>query len=422
MEQKLHIFKSGLRLVYEQVEQTRPTSIKICALVGSKDEKLEENGISHFIEHLIFKGTKKRTSKQISADFEYFGAYFNAYTSEKDTCFYLRGLNEKFEESLEILSDIVFHPLFEQDEIDKERKVIFEEIDMYKDKPRAIVSSEFNKLLYGDTALGREVIGTKETLSKINRAEIVNYYKEHYIAKNIVVSIVCGLDFDKVKNLVEKYIDCNFESESTPTKADKKSSIVVTGRRFTAIKKDVKQANVLFGFPCCTFYNKSRITTILLAFIFGGGMSSRLFTRVREEEGLVYDIYAEAICNPYVGSLTISFGASENKVKKTLACIKEEILKLKKDGVTQEELERAKNFTKSLLLAGLEKTSSLSSKNLNNIVSGGKFVPIENRIKKIEKVTTEKIKEVIDKVFDFSTMRGSVISKSLDATIFDDLK
>lgn len=421
MEKKIYVFKSGLRLVYQKVEMERPTSIKIGVYVGSKDEKAEENGISHFIEHLVFKGTKKRTNKQISADFEFIGANSNAFTATQKTCFYLTGLNEKFEESLEILSDIVFNPLFKQEDIDKERNVIYEEIDMYKDNPRAIVSQEVRRLFYGDTALGREVVGTKETLSKINRKEILNYYKEHYIAKNIIVSVVCGLDFNYVKKMVKKYVDAHFEGTDKPDEVIK-SNVVVPDRNFTAIKKDVKQANVVFCFPCCNVFSKEKMATALLAFIFGGGMSSRLFTRVREDEGLVYDIYAEPICSLNGGALSVCFGANENNVKKTIKCIKEEILKLKENGVTEEELDRAKNFIKAMMLSGLEKTTALASKNMSQAYTRGKFVPLEEKIKMIEKVTIEKVKSVIDSVFNFSNVCGSVISKSLDASVFDDLQ
>ncbi len=421
MEEKLYCFKSGLRLVYQQVEMTRPASIKIGVYVGSANEKAEENGISHFIEHLVFKGSKKRTNKQISADFEFIGANFNAFTAYQKTCFYLTGLNEKFEESLEILSDIVFNPLFNQDDIDKERNVIYEEIDMYKDKPRAIVSQEVRRLFYGDTPLGRDVIGTKETLSKMNRKEILNYYKEHYIAKNIIVSVVCGRDFSYVKKMVKKYVDSHFEGTDKPDKVIK-SHVVVPDRNFTAIKKDVKQANVVFCFPCCNIFSKDKMATSLLAFIFGGGMSSRLFNRIREDEGLVYDIYAEPGCAVHGGAFIISFGASENNVKKTIRCIKEEILKLKENGVTEEELDRAKNFTKAMMLSGFEKTTSLASKNMAQAYTKGKIVSPEDRIKKIEKVTVEDIKNVIDSIFNFSNVCGSVISKSLDASVFDDLQ
>ena len=419
MNQEVYTFKSGLRLVYQQVESTRPTSIRICALVGSKDESAEENGISHFIEHMVFKGSKKRDSKQVSIDFECVGAHFNAFTSTNKTCFYAKGLNEKFEDTLEILSDIVFNPLFKQEEIDKERNVIYEEIDMYKDKPSAIVSREFDKLFYGDTSIGREVIGTKETLSKINRKEIVEYYAKNYVAKNIIVSVVCGLDFKDVKKMVKKYVDCHFKGESVPDSIIK-SNIVVPEKKFTAIKKDVKQAKVLFGFPCCNFFSKDKVATILFSFIFGGGMSSRLFTKIREDEGLVYSICAEAECCTYGGCFVISFGANESNTKKTIKYIKEEIMKLKENGVTQEELDRAKIFSKSSLLSGLEKTSSLSMKNFDNIAFDGEFISVERRIEEIEQVTLEKINEIINSVFNFSNMCGSVISSSLDETIFDD--
>ncbi len=419
MKQKSFTFKSGLRLVYQKAENTRPMSLRIYALVGSKDEEKEENGISHFIEHLVFKGTKKRTNRQISADFEFIGANFNAFTSIERTCFYLKGLNEKFEESLEILSDVVFHPLFRQEDIDKERNVVYEEIAMYNDKSSAIVSREFKRLFYGDSSLGREVIGSKETLSNINRKEIVEYYKKHYIAKNIVVSVVCGLEFDEVKNLVEKYVDSNFEGEGTPDKAIK-SCVVVHGKKFTAIKKSVKQANALLGFPCCNLFSRDKFASLLLAFIFGGGMSSRLFTRVREDEGLVYEIYADADCAPYGGCFVISFAANENNAKKTMKCIKEEIVKLKENGVTQEELDRAKNYSKSMLLTGHEKVSSISRKNFSNIVYYDKFIPINSTLKKIENVTIEKINEAIDSIFNFSNMCGCIISKSLEPSVFEE--
>ena len=418
MKPYLKQFDNGLRLVFKKVEENRPATLYIAVDTGSYKENDENSGISHFIEHLTFKGTEKRTAKQISTELEEIGANANAFTSKFNTCYFATCLSEKMENCFDILSDIVFNSKYAQEDIDKERKVIFEEIDMYEDDPEMVAYEQFYKDFYSKSSLKRPIIGTKESLNNITKKDIENYVQEHYIASNIVVSVVGNFEKEYVENLVKKYIGKYFTKKAEVV--DKNKAIVfIPDKKFSTIKKDIAQTQIILGFPCDNVYSDKRMAYSLFCFIFGGGMGSRLFQKVREENGLVYSISCMPELYECAGDVVISLGTNSKNQFKAVELIKEEIDKLVDEGFTQAELDRAKSFCKSLVVSGTETGSSIAKSNASNMLVYNKLFSLEERIEQIEKVTIEDLNELAEKVFDYGNVCGCVVSNDPDEKLFE---
>lgn len=423
MKLDTYTFPSGLRLVYEEVEDTRPASIYIGVGAGSVNENEKNLGISHFIEHMSFKGTKKREGKDIARNFEEIGATVNAYTSVTTTCYYATGLSEKFEEMLELLSDLVFFSTYKEEDIETERKVIFEEIDMNEDDPERVVYQSFNDIFYSGSKISMNALGTKECLNDIGRKEIIEYVKEHYVPNKIVISVVTSLKFNKVKELIKTYIESKvFKGIKSSVEEKNKSRTIVPDKKFISIKKDVTQTQVIFGFPTDNVFSTDYMTNQVLSYILGGTMGSRLFRHVRDDEGLVYSIESSVAMREFGGDFCVSFGTNDKNAKKAVELVKSEINELLSNGIEEKELERAKTYFKSLLLYGNETSSRIARKNMNNILVLGRVIDIKETLDDIEAVTIDGLMRVAKKVFNYSNVCGSVVSKTINEEIFECLE
>ncbi|MBQ3048234.1 MAG: insulinase family protein [Clostridia bacterium] len=417
MQPHVKVFENGMRLVFKKVEKNRPATVFVSVKAGSINEDESNNGISHFIEHLNFKGTEKRTAKQISTQLEEIGANANAFTSKYATCFFATVLPEQIENCFEILSDLVFNSKYDKEDIERERQVIFEEIDMYQDDPESVCYEEFCKNFYVGSPMQRTILGTKESLANITREDILDYISKRYVAKNIVVSVVGDFTVDQVKKLTQKYFSNKFKSKSEVDEIGK-GTVVIPDKKFSFIKKDVAQTHIVFGFPCDNIYSESRMAHTLCGFIFGGGMGSRLFQKIREEHGLVYSISCMPEMYALGGNFVVSLGTNKKNEKKALEFIKEQIDLLVKDGFKQEELDRAKTFCKSLLLSSGEMGSDIAKTNASNLRTYNKIISIEERLNKVDSVTLDDINEVAKKVFNYSNMCGCVVSNNPNEELF----
>lgn len=411
-------YDNGLRLIFKKVEANRPASVYIALDVGSSKEEDKNSGISHFIEHLTFKGTATRTAKQISTELEQIGANANAFTSKYMTCYFATCLGEKVENVFDILSDMVFASKYAQSDIDKERKVIFEEIDMYEDDPESVAYEQFCKDFYEKSPLKRPIVGTKESLEGITKKDIEEYVATHYTPQNTVVSVVGDFDIDYVEKLVKKYIGNRFTKKAS-IEEKTKSSIIVPDKKFSYITKDIAQTHIVLGFPCDNIFSEKRWVYSLLCFIFGGGMASRLFQKVREEHGLVYSISCVPELYECGGDVAIALGTNKKNQNEAIRLVKEEIDKLVSEGFTEEELLRAKTFCKSLIVSGNETGSSMAKSNAGNILTFNKIISVEERIEKVEAVTVEDLNALAQKVFNYGNVCGCVVSNSPDEKLFD---
>lgn len=417
MQPYVKVFENGMRLVFKKVEKNRPATVFVSVNTGSVNEDESNNGISHFIEHLNFKGTLKRSAKQISTELEEIGANANAFTSKYATCFFATVLPEQIENCFDILSDLVFNSKYDKEDIDKERQVIFEEIDMYQDDPESVCYEEFCNNFYQGNPMQKTILGTKDSLSNIKREDILEYVAKRYIAKNIVVSVVGNFTMEQVKKLTQKYFANRFKSKNDVDEISK-GNVVVPDKKFSFIKKDVAQTHIVFGFPCENIYSENRMAHTLCGFIFGGGMGSRLFQKIREEQGLVYGISCMPEMYALGGNFVISLGTNKKNEKKAMELIKEQIDLLVKDGFKQEELNRAKTFCKSLLLSSGELGSDIAKTNASNLRTYNRIVSIEERLKKVDDVSLEQINEVAKKVFNYSNMCGCVVCNNPNEELF----
>ena len=411
-------YENGLRLVFKKVEANRPASLFIAVDVGSSKEDEKNSGISHFIEHLNFKGTEKRTAKQISTELEEIGANANAFTSKSTTCFFATCLGEKIEQCFDILTDMVFNSKYNPSDIQKERQVIFEEIDMYDDDPESVAYEQFCKDFYFGSPLQRPIIGTKESLEGITKKDIEEYVATHYVPQNIVVSVVGDFNRTFVEGLVKKYI-CKHFTKKAEVVEKNKSMIIIPDKKFSYLKKDVSQTYIVMGFPCDNVYSDKKMAYSLLCFIFGGGMGSRLFQKIREENGLVYSINCMPELYENGGDVAIVLGTNKKNQTKAVELIKEEIDNLVLNGFMEAELNRAKTFCKSLVVSGFETGASMAKSNAGSILTFNKTISIEEKVEQIENITVDDLNELAQKVFDYGNVCGCVVSSNPDENLFN---
>ena len=405
-------FESGLRVVFTKIGKNRPTSVYVAVDVGSQNENEKTNGISHFIEHLNFKGTSKRTAQQISIDFENIGAEANAWTSKTATCYYATTLPENVDKCCEILSDIVLNSSYNEGDIEKERKVVFEEIAMTMDDPESVAYDKFCEMFYAGNSLSRSVLGTKKSLSKITREDIVNYVKENYIARNIVVSIAGNYDKEFVFEIVDKYFNSKFKNKDRVLRK-KHNENFVPRPAFLQEVADFNQTQVIIGFPADNCFAKnSRMRYAVLTFIMGGSMGSRLFRSIREDHGLVYNIACGPECFEKAGDVTINFGTNEKNVEKAIELVRNEVEKIAKKGITEEELVRAKTFCKGVLLASSESGAKIARSVVTNYLTYNKYFTIEERLKSLENINIDEINMLAKRIFDLKKSVTLVLIKN----------
>ena len=369
---------------------------------------------------MTFKGTTVRSAEDISKDLEGIGANSNAFTSKYLTCFYATCMTEKSEKCFEILSDMFFNSTFDQNEIDKERKVIFEEIDMYEDDPSSIAHDDFIRIFYNGTKVEKTVIGTKESLQGINRKEIVEYRNKYYTPKYTVVSVTGGITEKVLDEYIEKYFLTNFDkAEDEPFTYLTDEVKYLSKKQFSFLERNFAQTHIVMGFPLRNLYSKDRVAYNLLSFVVGGGMSSRLFQKIREDLGLVYNIHCFPDLYDIGGCMVITLATNSEQQETAIKAIKEELDKIIKDGITNEELERAKVFIKTLLVTSSEKTINITRQNANDVLIHNKLRPIELKLSEIQETTLEQVNNIIPEIFDYSMLCGTIVSDKPNKDAFN---
>jgi predicted Zn-dependent peptidase len=396
--------KNGLRAVFVP----NPKSVAVTSIVlvntGSDFESKSENGISHFLEHMCFKGTTKRpTSRVITQELDEMGAQYNAFTDRECTAYYVKVGTEFFEKSLDIVSDIYLHSTFSEAEINRERGVIIEEMHMYEDKPETKVFELVNSLVYGDQPIGRPIIGTKENINGFSRSDFLKYHTKHYVPKNTVVVIAGNFSLAKAKKLVEKQF-----GTLAGTGTSKKTPIrkVPSGFKQKILQKKVDQTHLLVRFEAFSAWDKRRHALMVLEDILGGSMGSRLWFSVREELGAAYYVYADSELCSDRGALYIGVGANHAKVEAVLKAIKKECADIVKNGVTKEELARAKNHLCGRLSISLETSNSIANFFGNQEVVYGLMESPKDIAKKIRVVSAKEVHALAR--FLFSSRRQSL--------------
>lgn len=413
-------FPSGLRLVFHKQERTRPAHFYLIVRAGSVDETPAQNGIAHFVEHMNFKGTGKLNYSDITKLFEQNGIITNAVTNETTTSYFASTLPEKMELTFDTFSQMIFESVYDAKELKKERQVIYKEMDMTKDNPSYLAYIAFKKNFFAGTPFEKLIIGSKKTLKNITRDDITNFVKTHYTPDKMVLSVTGPFKFSQVIKWTQKYINSRFKDNvpCAPAEYDQSQNLLPK-KKFCFVKKDVKQTRVILAFPTKNVFDKNFPASTIYTFILSGAASSRLYVKLREQNGLVYSIECDNDRNYLSGYNIITFGTSENNVKQAVGLIKREIDKFVKEGVSEEELNMVKTLHKSIVLKINEVSMNITRSNAADLSLYGKIIPVEDKIKQIEALTKEQVNDEIKKGFDYSHMVAVVTSKTPDKTLFD---
>lgn len=383
--------KNGLTLITAPLKETRAVTVLVLLPVGSRYETKNINGVSHFIEHMMFKGTKQRpTSADITKELDSVGAEYNAFTSKDHTGYYVKIAADKIELAFDIMSDMLFNSTFDSQEINKERGVILEEINMYHDNPLMFLSALFEQTVFGDNSLGWLISGPKKVIKSVSRQQILDYKNKFYQPSNMIVTVAGSFSKIKVNSLIKKYFN---NSHARKAKiAFSKIKTQPNKSKISLIFKATEQVQLGLGFEAYSIFDKRIYPLYLLAVILGGNMSSRLFTVIREQHGLAYYIKADIGAYQDKGSFLIQSGLDKTKIKQAINLILAELKKVKDFGVTDKELKNAKEFLKGKLVLELEDSESVADWYGKQDLLLNKISTPAERLKKIFAINQDQIK------------------------------
>jgi predicted Zn-dependent peptidase len=396
---KKYTCQNGVRIVLEQIPTVRSVAIGLWIKTGSIDETPENNGISHFLEHMFFKGTATRSARDIAESFDSIGGQVNAFTSKEYTCYYAKVLDTHASFALEVLSDMFFNSTFEDEELQKEKNVVFEEIKMYEDTPDDIVHDLLSKAVYENHPLGYPILGTEETLSTFTSDTLKQYVHDMYTPEKLVISIAGNVNETFIKE-AEKLFG-SFTRGVRKQRVEKPHFHTNARSR----KKETEQAHLCLGFEGLPIGHEDIYSLIVLNNILGGSMSSRLFQEVREQRGLAYSIYSYHSSYQDSGMVTIYGGTGANQLDLLFETIQHTLDALKKDGITSKELKNSKEQLKGSLMLSLESTNSRMSRNGKNELLLKRHRSLDEIVEQIDAVTEESVHRLTKQIFTdkFST-------------------
>ena len=395
MQQKT-LLSNGLTVVSEQIPELRSCSLGIWCGAGSRFETDQQAGLSHFLEHMFFKGTQSRTAYDIAVSMDSVGGQLNAFTDREQTCYYARVMDRHLPLAIDILCDMVNHSLFEAAEVEREKGVVLEEIKMYEDTPDDQVFELFNRSFYRSHSLGRPVIGYAPTVRGLTRDDLVEYVKHRYHPSNLLIACAGQVEHDQLIEQLEKH----FPAQSGASTALSPSPMPTPTQHRSVYHKACEQTYLCLGAPGISYVDPRRYTMLVLDSVLGGCMSSRLFQEIREKRGLVYSVSTVQTALRDCGTFGIFAGTSAEKVAEVLQVARDIFSDVAAQGITDEEMERAKELLKGSLALNLESTSSRMMRIARNNLYHGRFVPVEETIQKIDDVTHSDIKELASWLLD----------------------
>jgi predicted Zn-dependent peptidase len=381
------VLPNGLIVLTEEMPYIRSVSIGIWIKTGSRHEDPESNGISHFVEHMVFKGTKTRTAEDIARQVDSIGGNLDAFTAKECICFDIKVLDEHLPIAMDVLSDLVLDPIFATKDIARERGVILEEIKMDEDNPDYLVHEIFTQNFWKDQPLGKPILGTKETVRRFEQELLLNYWRRFFIPNNMIISAAGNLNHERIVQLVREKFSGLGAGKNGFFQAPPKVSARIIMRN----KKALEQVQICVGVPSHPVGHEQRYTGYILSTLLGGGMSSRLFQNIRERQGLAYAIYSEL--NPYrdTGCLSIYAGTSRESAPKVVQLVVQEFRNLKAEAIPAEELRRAKDQLKGSLMLSLESSTARMSNLARQEMYFDRFIGLDEIVNSIEKVTSEEL-------------------------------
>lgn len=416
MKFKKTVLKNGLRIVTIPMEDNPSVTVLMMVEAGSKYETKSINGLSHFLEHMVFKGTTKRPKAiLISKELDSIGANYNAFTSQETTGYYAKADKKHFEKILDIVSDMYLNPIFDKEEIEKEKGVIIEEIRMYNDLPQRKVQEDFLELLFGDQPAGWEIAGTEENIRSFTREQFIDYRNKHYVSSATTVIISGNFNEKKAIKGVEKIF-----SNISNGKKDKKEKVIEKQDK-PAIKiryKETDQSHLVIGCRTFPITDKRVPTMLVLSTILGSGMSSRLFSKMRDQLGICYYVNASHDLFTDHGDLAISAGVDNSRVVEGVKGIIEECRRLKEEIITEEELRKAKDYLAGTIMLSLETSDARAEYCGSQEIIKGKIESPDELIKKIENVKADEVRELARETFVNSKLNMAIIGKYKDKDLF----
>lgn len=407
---------NGVNVVGERLPTFRSVAVGIWLKTGSIIETPEQSGISHFIEHMLFKGTKNRTARDIAAQMDAIGGQINAFTAKECTCYYVKVIDEHLDIGLDILSDMLMNSKFAQEDIDKEKGVVIEEIGMSQDNPEDFVHELINRTYYQDHPLAHPILGTAESVKGLERDMIMGYLHEHYGADDAVISIAGNFDPESFTERIEKYFGALDFANDDSAKAGPKDSNGVTGivperGSISIAQRDIEQVHICLGLPGFSMDDPKRYPMLVLNNLFGGSMSSRLFQSIREERGLAYSVYSYPSAYSDTGMVGVYAGTSPHQVEAVLELTVQVMKTLLKDKITEDEFEQSRAQLKGNYILGMEGTSSHMTALGKNMTLLGKVVSEEEIVKRIDSVTIGDVNDAMACIFDYGKVSAALVGK-----------
>ena len=387
---------NGVRVITEQMTHVRSVSLGVWITTGSRAESSAQNGISHFIEHMVFKGTKNRSAEDIARSVDSIGGGLDAFTAKELVSYNTKVLDEHLPLAFDVLADMVLNPLFRKEDIEKEKGVILEELKMEIDNPEYLLHEIFSSSFWKDHALGKPILGTRDTVRKFDREMIHDYYRRYYSPANILITAAGNLDHKRLVNLARQHFEnLRMDGELGPDPIPVPHAKLVFRN-----KSSLEQTHLYMGVPGYPFPHELRFACYTLNTVLGGGMSSRLFQNIREKQGLAYAVYSELSMFRDTGCMAIYAGTSTEAAGKVIESIVKEFRELKQNPVPEEELRRAKDHLKGSFMLGLESTSSRMSNLARQEMYFKRFFTLDEMIESIEAVTADQVQRIAQEFFD----------------------
>lgn len=397
--------KNGLRMVFEELSHVKSASVGIWVRAGSINEIKKNSGISHFIEHMMFKGTDRYSAKDIAVNVDRIGAQINAFTGKEATCYYIKTISEKLDDACDILADMFLNSKFDKELMEREKQVIYEEMKMSADDPDDLAHDMLCEMIFKEHPLGKAILGTKTSLKGITRNMVMNYIRDEYTLDSIVVSVSGSFDKERlIEFFNEKF------SVLGSSKSEFKPNVYEYKRSCKAKHKDVEQAHVFMGIPTIAISDERYYSFSVMNTLMGGSMGSRLFQNVREEKGLAYSVYSMHASYQDTGYFMVYVGVGNDKIKPALNAVREELELLKKSGLSEEEMDTAKQQIKSSFVFAQENTNSRMIANGKNLLLMNRVFEPDEVIKELNNVRRDDMMEVAEFIGNINDYSVSLVA------------
>ena len=399
------VLDNGLTIVSERMPHVRSVTMGIWVLNGSRREDAAENGITHFVEHMVFKGTSHRSAEEIARSVDSIGGNLDAFTSKENVCFNAKVLDEHVPLAFEVLADLVLNPLFRTEDISREQGVILQEIKMDEDNPDYLVHEIFTQNFWKDHPLGRPILGTKETVKLLQQEKLVDYFQHCFAPNNLLIAAAGNLEHARLVDLARRW----FDDQRRMPNGHQDLPPAAHARIVLRNKKQLEQVQICLGMPAESLLSENRYAWSVLNTVVGGGMSSRLFQNIRERQGLAYAVFSDL--NPYrdAGLFGVYAGTGPKTTRQVVMSILKELRDLRENPVPAEELRRAKDNLKGSLMLGLESTGARMSNLARQQIYFGRSIGMNELLEKVERVTAEDVQRITSTAFDPAKMALTVL-------------